>query len=222
MRKVTRGTCPDSLRTHSDTWTKEFLVALSSVNNDFSKVPKKYINKYNQADVKEALANMYTNHCCYCESLLGVQTYGRIEHLKPKALPQFHNLIFDWENLHWCCEICNTSYKKNNWNFENPILDPSKDNIEDYLKLDTTTGRYVAINDNPRAKTTRDHTGLNREELVESRRKLILRMTKNFRQYKLNNLADSYIKDLSMLKEDYDYPSLFNEMITIFRQNLNT
>ena len=70
-------------------------------------------NKYNQTDVKNSLAQMYKNHCCYCEGMLGEQTYGRIEHLRPKALPQFYDLTFSWDNLHWCCERCNTKKETN-------------------------------------------------------------------------------------------------------------
>ena len=32
--------------------------------------------------------------------------------------------------MHWCCEVCNTSYKKAKWNFEHPLLDPSSDDIK--------------------------------------------------------------------------------------------
>ena len=184
MRKVTRPECPESLKAHADKWTKELLQEISKVNNDYSKVPDNFKNKYKQNDVKEALRNMYTNHCCYCESRTGISSYGHIEHLKPKGLKEFHHLSFDWHNLHWCCEICNTSYKKTNWDFENPILDPSKDEIKDYLKLNLNTGKYEAIENNPRASTTILHTGLNRDELVEARKQLIIKLCKDYNIYK--------------------------------------
>ena len=87
MRKVTRGPQPDSLKKHAIQWTKDLLAEIKRTG-DYAKVDSSYKTKYNQEDVKDALKKMYKNRCCYCESLLGIQTYGRIEHLRPKSLPQ--------------------------------------------------------------------------------------------------------------------------------------
>lgn len=213
MRKVTRTECPKSLQDNAATWTKELLDEISKQNNNYAKVDKTFINRYNKSDVKEALSKMYTNHCCYCESLLGIQTYGRIEHLKPKSNKNFYHLTFDWNNLHWCCEVCNTSYKKTNWNYKKPILDPSKDEISDYLRLNLTTGEYIAINNNPRAETTKLHTGLNREQLVKARQKLILDIVKRYKSYEDSSKAEEFLKDIISLKEDFDYPSLKDTVV---------
>lgn len=150
---------------------------------------------------------------CYCESLLGIQTYGRIEHLRPKSNKDFYHLTFDWNNLHWCCEVCNTSYKKNNWNYENPILDPSKDEISDYLELNLSTGEYIAINNNPRAETTKLHTGLNREQLVKARKNLILHIVNAYKKYEDSPKAEEFFKYIMSLKEGIDYPSLIDAVV---------
>ena len=110
MRKTDCLPQPESLKKYSAQWTKELLDEINR-QGSYDNVDKHIINKYRQNDVKETLDKMYHGHCCYCESIIGTSTYGRIEHLKPKSIPQFYQYTFEWENLHWCCEICNTSYK---------------------------------------------------------------------------------------------------------------
>lgn len=111
MRKVRRLPHPESLKNHSVRWTEELMEEIKK-QGAYAKVDDSFKNKYRQDDVKETLEEMYKGHCCYCESIVGTSSYGRIEHLKPKSLPAFYQCSFDWDNLHWCCEVCNTSYKK--------------------------------------------------------------------------------------------------------------
>lgn len=132
MRKVKRLPEPGSLKDNAGQWTKELM---DEIKGSYAKVDDSFKNRYRQKDVKDALEKMYQRHCCYCESVIGASSYGRIEHLKPKSLPAFYQYAFQWENLHWCCEICNTSYKKTNWDFKYPILDPSKDDIAKFLTI---------------------------------------------------------------------------------------
>lgn len=96
---------------------------------------------------------------------------------------------------------------------ENPILDPSKDEISDYLELNLTTGEYIAINNNPRAETTKLHTGLNREQLVKARQKLILDIVKRYKSYEDSSKAEEFLKDIIILKEDYNFPSLKDAVV---------
>lgn len=59
-----------------------------------------------------------------------------------------------------------------------PILSPTLDIIEDYLTVNLNTAEIIAIDGNKRALTTINHTGLNREGLIEARLKLIVYMKK--------------------------------------------
>ena len=95
MRRVKRPKKPLSLSLYAEQWTEELLEQIKS-KGSYSKVDTEYKERYRQEDVKEALEKMYTCHCCYCESIIGISTYGRIEHLKPKSLVQFHKYTFDW------------------------------------------------------------------------------------------------------------------------------
>lgn len=213
MRFVKRTEKPTSLSLHADQWTQDLLTQIAE-KGSYSKVDKEYKDRYRQKDIKEALEKMYTNHCCYCESVIGISTYGRIEHLRPKSLEQFYKYTFDWNNLHWCCEICNTSYKKTKWNFEYPILDPSSDNIKAHMRMNLQTGEYEEVDGNLRAKTTIEDTGLNREKLVKVRRKIIVRIMKDFKAHKQCGHAQSFLSELKELMEDISFPSLYDELIT--------
>ena len=212
MRNVTRTSVPSSLASNATTWTSELLTEIARVGS-YAKVSDSYKNKYRQDDIKESLANMYSNHCCYCESIIGKEyaTYGRIEHLKPKSI--FHNECYNWNNLHWSCEVCNTSYKGDNWDNNNPILDPCIDVITDYLYLDTTTGEYLECHSNPRATTTITHTGLNRDGLVKARHRKLIELARNYSIYKKIGEEKSFISLYTNLKEDLDYPSVYETFL---------
>lgn len=82
------------------------LISVQEINTkgSYAKVDERFKNRYRQKDVKDTLEKMYGKHCCYCESVIGTSSYGRIEHLKPKSLPQFYKDTFEWDNLHWCCK----------------------------------------------------------------------------------------------------------------------
>lgn len=216
MRKVKRLPKPDSLRNNSEMWTKELLAEIDRVGS-YTKVDDSFKNKYRQKDVQSALEKMYRKHCCYCESIVGTSTYGRIEHLKPKSLPDFYKYTFDWENMHWCCEICNTSYKKAKWNFQHPILDPSKEQIDIFLKLNLVTGEYEAIEGDKRAETTIKHTGMNRETLTKARRRIIIHFMKDYQVYCKCGAKKEFCEQWEMLKEDFDYPSLYDALLNFVR-----
>lgn len=219
MRFVKRTKKPLSLSLYEEQWTRELLEQIEE-KGSYAKVDDKYKNRYQQEDVKEALEKMYTSHCCYCETVVGINTYGRIEHLRPKSLTEFHKFAFDWNNLHWCCEVCNTSYKKTKWNFESPILDPSSDKIDSYLQMNLQTGKYEEINNNTRAKTTIEDAGLNREKLVKARRRIIVRISKAFKVYQQCGNERGFLSELRELMEDLSFPSLYDQLITYLSSDL--
>lgn len=212
MRSVIRGPQPDSLRKHAVQWTKDLLAEIKRTG-DYAKVADSYKSKYKQVDVQDELKRMYKDHCCYCEGLLGIQTYGRIEHLRPKSLPQFYDKTFDWDNLHWCCEICNTSYKKTNWNDAAPILDPTVDDIDRFLVLNLETAEYEPVAGNARARTTIDDTGMNRDKLVEARRKIIVKLTKMYHNIEMDHKKRKFLDELLRTCEEESYPSVTEAVV---------
>ncbi|MFT8362812.1 MAG: hypothetical protein ABF608_06485 [Sporolactobacillus sp.] len=176
MKKVTRGVEPQVLRNNKSKWQRNFINEVKR-NRGYKGMNAAIKNKYNQPEIKRALKEMYSGKCCYCENCIGTEGYENIEHLKPKSLSRFHMLAFSWENLHWCCQRCNTC-KNDKWNRHYPILDPTKDNPENHIKIDTITGKIVYKT--RRGKTTINHAQLNREGLVNARKRILIKLNDIF------------------------------------------
>lgn len=172
MHKVIRTDKPSSLANNQERWTKDLLDKISE-QGSYSKVENKYKVKYNTDSVNKALYDMYGDFCCYCEGRITVTGYKRIEHRKPRS--KFPELCYEWDNLHTCCEVCNSN-KGELWDEDNPIIDPAIDDPKEYLQFKKS---FVFMkNNNLRGKTTIDFTLLNREKLEEARRRILNRAFK--------------------------------------------
>ena len=79
---------------------------------------------YGDPTVKELLKSDQHQKCCFCESMFTKTSYGDVEHFRPKTAykkvgtkgyvyPGYYWLAYDWANLLFSCEICNRTYKKN-------------------------------------------------------------------------------------------------------------
>lgn len=215
MHKVTRTSEPDSLRQNKAQWTQELLDEIKRCKGKYKDVSDTYKNRYRQQDVKDSLETMFSNLCCFCETKIGASGFERIEHLKPKSLTRFHHLCFEWENLNWSCEICNSS-KSNHWDDLNPILDPSVDDVTIHLKfcydmLDSLTLR---------GRTTIDHCQLNRANLVKARAAILsiaMRMIAKTNQEGDNFKKKSLCDELYLMAADgEEYCSFINYLIKDF------
>lgn len=179
MRNVKRLDEPESLTRNADKWT-EMLEQQIHERGSYANVAAKYKTRYNQRDVREQLIKMYDDRCCYCESKVSVQSYGRIEHLRPRA--KFPEQTYSWDNMHWSCERCN-GVKGDSWDEDAPVLDPTRDNICDYITENISTGEYEAVDGNNRGEATIQSAGLNRKELCSARREIKVRLVKLYRQF---------------------------------------
>ncbi|MFZ3131686.1 MAG: hypothetical protein WA125_11440 [Desulfosporosinus sp.] len=208
MHKVNRLPEPESLKKNAKKWTDELLAEVPKYRT-FNDIPQKFVNSYRQDDVKQALGGMYEGLCCYCESPIGVQVFERIEHLMPKS--KFPHLCFQWSNLNYSCEVCNsTKYKGDKWDYQNPIFDPTFDEIQNYLEVDVDTASITPKNNNLRAITTIEHTGLNREGLIE-RRGDIAKKLKELLRIALKAGAVEELKDIiRSMSKICGYPFLLN------------
>lgn len=214
MRKIKRINEPDDLANNKDSWTNEFINEVKK-KHGYKGMNQTIKNRYNTLGVKNALKKMYGGKCCYCENRIGIEGFENIEHLKPKSLPQFHMLAFSWENLHWCCEKCNT-LKKAKWNSHYPILDPTKDNPENHIYMNTITGKIEYKT--RRGKTTINHTKLNRDELVTARKRIIDMLNKIFLlvQGTPTLKDDENLLDLlkAFIEDDAEFASLIKQYIS--------
>jgi len=135
MRDIERIDLPVRTEHSLQRWRKELLEELDKTSKGlWSELPPKFQDKcgarWRNTTIKVTLEQMYDGQCCYCEQPL--EEYARVEHLKPRKV--FPKKALDWDNLHWCCEVCNGK-KGESFDKRYPFLDPSddKDVIKDHL-----------------------------------------------------------------------------------------
>jgi uncharacterized protein (TIGR02646 family) len=150
---------------------------------------------YGAKSVKNALIKAQHGKCAFCESQVRHIAHGDVEHYRPKGgyrqngsdsleRPGYFWLAYAWQNLFFACQLCNQSFKKNLF----PLADPTRrarSHLDDLAveepmliqPADEEPGAFIAfreemafpINDHPRARTTIEVLGLNREALAEMR-----------------------------------------------------
>jgi uncharacterized protein (TIGR02646 family) len=151
---------------------------------------------YGHENIKTLLREDQFHKCCYCEQNQRGQ-YGDVEHFRPKAAyktkrkqrltyPGYYWLCYEWSNLLFACELCNTTYKGNIFplkNENNRVLNHNGD-IEDEepllinpTKVDPRNHIYfiysLVSSDTPEGKKTIEICGLDRDDLNNSRQAII-------------------------------------------------
>jgi uncharacterized protein (TIGR02646 family) len=121
VRCLKKLECPAILANKQKDWLQKY----SENKNDTNR------NRYRHADIKEQLKAETGYKCIYCESKIGHNTPGDIEHKKPSS--KVIKLHFDWENLTIACTECNR--RKNDY-FDDEIcfLDPYNDDVESMIE----------------------------------------------------------------------------------------
>ncbi len=103
--------------------------------------------------IRKALEEITKGHCSFCDDKpLGVKSKQTIEHYFPKGKKEFPCLTFAWENLFYCCDMCQSNANKIPFEY---TLKP--DNVdyffEDYFYYDQESGELIIlenlINKNP-------------------------------------------------------------------------
>jgi 5-methylcytosine-specific restriction endonuclease McrA len=164
MRNVERVAKPKVLTRNASKWKKDFLAALR--RRDAVRASQ-LRSRYNHEEVREQLAEMYNNLCCYCEGQVGAVGANQLEHRKPVKL--FPRLTFEWENLHLACAACNRA-KSKKWNPRHPILDAAGSlKIANHLEYSSSEIGIWLEWRSFRGKTTVEHADLNRRKLCEAR-----------------------------------------------------
>ncbi len=133
MIKVTRPTIPTILKTNQQLWTNNLNKLLSKYGS-YTKIPTQQrdevVNNYRKNEIKQAVSNITKGKCVYCESYIENVDYINIEHFYPKSI--FPEYTFEWSNLFPACRKCNI-HKGNTNIVEKPIVNPEKDNPEEYF-----------------------------------------------------------------------------------------
>ena len=145
------------------------------------------------SEVKSTLNHLFNGKCAYCESSIGVTSNGDIDHFRPKAgamnidgsfdPDHYWWLAYEWHNLYLSCQVCSQRYKRNKFpvigervpimgdhSSEEPLLlDPC--HHEDFHVQHIGYERELAIALTKRGNNTIKILGLNRKELLASRKK---------------------------------------------------
>lgn len=123
--------------------------------------------------LREILAGMApgVERCMYCGDSLGTS----IDHFEP--LKEAPLRTFDWLNHLLACSMCNSNQKRDLFpraaDGAALLIDPSRDDPYDHLRLVLNTGRYKHRDE--RGKATIEVFGLNRGDLVLGRQHAVPR-----------------------------------------------
>lgn len=123
MRKLSKLEEPSLLASNKESWLIEFIA-------DKTNPTKKY--RYRDPLIKSQLKEETYSKCAYCESKIGHNCPGDVEHKVPSSkYPEKH---FEWENLTIACPECNR--RKNDYFEESDdarFIDPYTDDIQELI-----------------------------------------------------------------------------------------
>jgi uncharacterized protein (TIGR02646 family) len=116
MRHISKLAEPNVLFTNKDNWLTEYKA-------DKTNGTKKY--RYRHSDIKGQLKDETGFKCVYCESKIGHNTPGDVEHIIPSSKNE--DMHFEWENMTIACTECN---RRKNAHYEQgeEFLNPYTDN----------------------------------------------------------------------------------------------
>jgi uncharacterized protein (TIGR02646 family) len=217
--------------------------AAQSHCNDYTASPADYrsgaknfkFNKkiYAATAVKNALLAAQHGKCAFCESFVSHISYGDIEHFRPKAgykqrkgdklkRPGYYWLAYDWDNLFFCCQLCNEEFKNNHFPLKNGHnrANSHTDNLSDEepllihpVRLDPVAHitfrkeRAVAVSGSAEGKATIRVLGLNRPALREARvrrlqnLKRLLRLRDLFQDKIATSSTPALVKELANVND---------------------
>lgn len=118
MRNLEKRPCPQVLADHAEEWTEDYIA-------DRDNKTKRY--RYRHPEIKAELVAETSNKCVYCESKVGHNTPGDVEHKIPTSADRSQH--FSWANLTIACTECNRR-KRAYFDEVKPFLDPYNDDVE--------------------------------------------------------------------------------------------
>lgn len=120
MRRLTKLPEPDELKQNRQYWEE----MVSTSGSDY------YKTKYRQPSIKQRLTEETANKCVYCESKIGHNTPGDVEHKIPVSIAPEKR--FDWHNLTIACTECNRR-KNDYYDAIKPFVDPYNYDVESLI-----------------------------------------------------------------------------------------
>lgn len=121
MRKLKKRSCPPILEEKASDWLNEYLADKS---NETKRI------RYRHDDIKDELRKETSWKCVYCESKIGHNSPGDVEHKIPTHVDSSQH--FTWENLTVACTECNRR-KNATYDAKKGFLDPYSDPVESLI-----------------------------------------------------------------------------------------
>ena len=152
-------------------------------------------NKYGEKDVIHQLKKDFNGKCYLCE--IDKLQSAEVEHLKPHHGTD-RDLMFDWNNLFYCCSHCNSM--KNKKEYEENIIDCCKTEPEKYISQNYKEGHVSVkpLNDTKEAEVTAKLI----EECFEKRNTGIREIECDTRVEALQETMNTLHKTLQKYKEN--------------------
>jgi 5-methylcytosine-specific restriction endonuclease McrA len=91
----------------------------------------RFLSKYRDDRVKEAIFAETRKRCAYCESKYASFAWGDVEHILPKERDP--DRLLDYTNLTLACSICNGKRGDKEYADGDPLLHPYNDDPQEYL-----------------------------------------------------------------------------------------
>ncbi len=157
--------------------------------------PNKLKVDYKFHENKKSLKEASFDKCMYCESKISHNSYGDVEHIKPKS--KYPQLEFTWSNLGFACSVCNNN-KNNQYDADNPILSPYEEDPEQHL---FACGNMI-YHHSEKGELTCQTIQLNRAQLVEKRLERINSIKNSYDKFNRTNNARVKRIALEALKKE--------------------
>jgi uncharacterized protein (TIGR02646 family) len=155
MRKIKKGQAPNIIKTKNAEFLKEF-----SKNPDIN-IQRKWDAWSKKKELREYLAGIQFEKCCYCERGIILTTEQEIEHFKPKNI--YKKLCFDYKNLFLACPSCNRAKLERDDNIINPsTTDPFK-------HIYFSGEKVLHINKSKKGKNTIEVLKMNESDRIKAR-----------------------------------------------------
>lgn len=209
MIRLSRGLAPQALLDNWKEWTEEWT---ASRHGGPQRSDEWAATRFGSEQVRQALARDSHGKCMYCEGRMADVSYPNVEHIRPKA--RFDDAVFDWDNLGVACAVCNTS-KGAQYDPTLPPVDPYREAPGEFLRA--VGWYYFNWPGSDRGRLTIAMVQLNRGDLVESRKRLFLRIAALLDGARS---ASGSIRDLLMhqveeaMMEDAEFSSMCRQMTT--------
>ena len=167
---------------------------------------------YKASANKEALRKSTSGKCMYCEGKSGHVSHPHVEHIKPKS--KFPELEFEWDNLGFCCAVCNNN-KNDKYDESTPFINPYD---EDPARHIVFAGYIIfTMHGSERGEFTIRKLKLNRIELVEDREEKMKGVISMINEaYRTSNayLRNATIEEIKkMAEKDQEYSAMVKSFL---------